>query len=208
MVFLSLLSFPLVQPQRPVMADPIYEVALIDSPDPNFLPPKPVRTPEPRKEPVKPKPKPKPEPKKQEAVAVTKSPPKPKQEEKPEPEQIETPEEIDIPNAPVETPSTGIRVDQRNFKHDYYLELLRGILYRAWDRPAGGQGIMQVSVHFIILRDGTVREAEITAPSGWSLLDRSGLGAVMGAGKLPPLPEAYSGDKLGLTVDFRIRGAP
>jgi len=207
-VFFALLSFPLIQPQRPVMAEPIYEVALIDSPEPNYLPPKPVQAPKPKKKAEKPKPKPKPKP--QDEVVVTKTPtPRPKQEVKPEPEeQVETEKPIDIPNAPVETPSTGIRVDQKDFKHNYYLEHIKRALYKAWDRPAGGQGVMQVSVHFVILADGTVKEAEIIGPSGWSLLDRSGKGAVQGAGKFPPLPEGYSGDRLGITVDFRIRGTP
>jgi protein TonB len=205
-VFLSLLSFPLIQPQRPVMAEPIYEVALIDSPEPNYLPPKPVQAPKPKPKPEKPKPKPKPK-QRDEVVVTKKAPPKPKDEVEPEPEeQVEAVKPINIPNAPVETPSTGIRVDQDDFKHNYYIELLRGILARAWDPPHGGQGLLQTSVHFVIKRDGTVLAPEVTGPSGWSLLDRSALSAVMTVGKLPPLPEAYSGDQLGLTVNFQRMG--
>jgi TonB family protein len=112
---------------------------------------------------------------------------------------------VDTPDAPPEPVSLGV-VDQKDFRHDYYLELIRGLLARAWNPPDGGSGLLLTSLHFNILRDGTIIEPEIVSPSGWSLYDRAALGSVMTVRKLPPLPEAYAGEQLGLTVNFRRMG--
>jgi outer membrane biosynthesis protein TonB len=192
-------------------ADPIYEVALVQWPEPNFQPPTPTRTPpkvEPK--PVEPE-KPKPEPRPQEVVIPEKVEATPKPVEKkppPEPKVEATPKPVETPQVPTEPVSLG-QVDQRDFKHDYYLQLLRGILARAWEPPSEGEGLRKTSLHFIIQRDGTIVAPEIIAESGWTLFDRAALRAVLSVKKLPPLPEAYTGNELGLTVDFQtMMGAP
>jgi outer membrane biosynthesis protein TonB len=203
--FISLISFPLVRPHRPILAEPIYEVALIKWPESNYLPPKPAQARE-REKPVE---KLKPRPKQKDEVVVPKEKtPRPKPTPKTEPEEktpATSPKLVEIPNAPEDPVSLGM-VDQRDFKHDYYLELLRGILARAWDPPRGGTGVIQTSLHFIIQRDGSILDPKVTVTSGWNLYDRSAMGAVLGVKKLPPLPEAYSGDQLGLTVNFQRMG--
>ena len=206
-LFLSLISVPLIRPLRPVPAEPIYEVALIQWPEPNYEPPKPVRPPEKKKEPVKPKPEPK-KPKPEDTVVVPKkNEPKPKPVPEPEEAETQVPEKtpVPIPDAPEEPVSMG-EVDQKDFKHDYYLQQVRRLLARAWDPPSGGSGVVRVSVHFIIDRTGTISALEVTATSAWNLYDRSAMGAVLNVKKLPPLPEAYSGDQLGLTVNFQRMG--
>jgi protein TonB len=97
-------------------------------------------------------------------------------------------------------------VDQRDFRHDYYLDLVRGILARAWQSPRGNTQLVQSHVHFVILKDGTAIDPETRQGSGWAAYDRAALGAVLRAGKFPPLPEAYSGDRLGITVVFQRPG--
>jgi protein TonB len=206
-VFL-LIYVPLIQPPRPIYADPIYNVALVEWPEPNYQPPKPARTPREKREPERPKPTPKVE----DAVAIPEKPkpkPQPKEPEprtKPEETPVrEAPVEVDLPNVPEEPVSLG-DVDQHDFKHDYYLEIVRARLAQAWEPPRGGTGVVVVTVHFRIQRDGVIVDPEIVNPSGWSLYDRAGLGALHRVRTLPPLPEAYSGDHLGLTVNFRKMG--
>lgn len=205
-LFVSLFSLSLIQPLRPVPAEPIYEVALIQWPEPNYEPPKPVRPPEKKKEPEKPKPEPK-KPKPEDAVVVPKSEPKPKPP--PEPKQAEepVPEKTPVPiqDAPEEPVSMG-EVDQKDFKHDYYLQQVRRILARAWDPPSGGTGLVEVGLHFIIDRTGAISALEVSSTSGWNLYDRAALSAVLSVKKLPPLPESYAGDQLGLTVNFQRMG--
>jgi TonB family protein len=207
-LILTSLSIPWARRERPIFADPIYEVALIPWPEPNFEPPKPVVKPKPKPPELKPKP-PEPEPKpKLETVPLNEEKAPPKESPKPEPKPVETVKAEESPEA--EDPvSVGV-VDQPDFKHDSYLQLLRRLLARAWDPPAGGEGVTQATVHLVILKDGTVADTEIRSPSGWSLYDRSTLRAILTVKKFPPLPEAYSGDRLGLTVNFRrnVDGSP
>jgi len=58
---------------------------------------------------------------------------------------------------------------------------------------------------FIILRDGTVSDPEITQSSGIAEVDRSALRAVLASNPLPPLPSDYAGSrvKVNLYFDFR-----
>jgi len=205
---LALLSLPAIRLERPVFAEPIYEVALVRWPDPNYEPPVPATPRKKEPEPVK---TPKKETKPKDTVPVKSSKPKPKAEAKPEAKTVDQPKVESQAKTPVadERPVSLGQVDQQDFRHDYYLELLRSILARFWDPPPGGDGVLTASVHFLIQRDGTITTPEIVGSSGWSLYDRSALGAVLTARKLPPLPEAYEGDHLGLTVNFqRVGGEP
>ncbi len=221
---LILLAVPFSRNPPPLYAEPVYQVALVEWPETNFKPPVPTHTPEvkqPKPEPEKPKPKP--EPKKPDEVRVAEKPkPKPEKKEpekqpevapKPEkkaetPPQEEAPPEkkVDIPDTPEEPVSLGM-VDQKDFREDFYLELVRGILARAWDRPRVGKGVVRTTVHFVIRRDGTVVQPYVMEPSGIALYDRAAMAAVDRVkDRLPPLPESYSGDQIGLSVVFQSMG--
>lgn len=178
-----------------------------------------VQPPEPEAVPVETKPKPKPKPieKKPEPEVVKKAEKKPDpvplkpakaREEKsetvepevePEVEEIKAPKEV-----PVEPVSVG-SVDQKDFKHNYYLQVVRARLAREWDRPGTGAGLLQSTVHFIIKRDGTVLSPEVTEPSGNTIYDRAALSAVFSVKQLPPLPDTYSGDQIGISVVFQTK---
>ena len=213
---LLLVSVPLVPRVRPIYAEPIYQVALVEWPEPNYAPPVPARTP-PRAQQKKPAPSDK--PKEPDAVKIPekKKPDKPVQKESPVPAEPRKPEPnpalpdqppvqqtppVDAPEAPV---SLGM-VDQSDFKHDYYLQIVMSRLAQAWVRPPGGQGVTRATIHFIIRRDGTILQPFLQEPSGWSLYDRSVERAVQEVRQLPPLPQAYAGDQLGITAVFQRLG--
>lgn len=201
-LILTSLSLPFARRERPILADPIYEVALVQWPEPNFEPPKPVAKPKPKPpEPKPPEPKPKPKPKLETVPLKEKTAP-PKETPKPETKPAETVKAPETPQAQEDPVSLGT-VDQPDFKQDSYLQLLRRLLARAWDPPGGGDGMNQAAVHLVIKRDGTIATPEVRTSSGWPLYDRSTLRAVLAVKRFPPLPEAYSGDELGLTVNFR-----
>ncbi len=223
---LALLSVTVARPPQPIYAEQIYQVALVDAPVPNYQPPVPTHTPKPPevKPEVKEPPKPPPAPVKDE-VKIPETPKQPKRKEPPEkkpeppkpvekkPEAAPTPEtpppaKADVPDTP-ELPVSVGPVDQKDFKQDWYLELVRGIIAREWYQPSGGNGMIRATVHFIIHRDGTLAQPYLMEPSGWSLYDRAALGAVLSVEKqqkLPPLPESYQGETLGLSVVFQMRG--
>jgi TonB family protein len=209
---ISLISFPALRSERPIFAQPIYEVALVPGPS-NYEPP--IPQPTKRKEPLPVKPqkteaKPKQKAQNPKETIPVKSTKPPAKTQKPPDTTPGTSEKAVTPSptsAPEEHPVSMGQVDQQNFHHDYYLESIRSILVRLWDPPSGGSGLLQASVHFVVARDGSIEQPEIVATSGWSLYDRSALAAVQAAThKFPPLPEGYEGDQLGLTVNFQRVG--
>ena len=196
---LSVVSMPVVQRETPVHADPLYEVALVEWPEPNLKPP----TPTPKKPKVvteKPKPKPKTLPKN--AVTIpekaVKKPAK-KKEPAPEPEATVT-KELKPTDAAEEPVSLGV-VDKRDLKHNWYLSRVTAILNKDWRPPPGGSGLLHTTLHFIIRKDGTIADPKITSPSGWGLYDRLAMSVVQSA-TLPKLPDGYSGE-MSLTVNFK-----
>ncbi len=214
-----LISIPLVHRVRPIFAEPVYQVALVEWPEPNYAPPVPARVP------VRPQDKPQEKPaaeKKPEPDAVKiqdprKKPEKPREETKAvvaEIKKAETPPVVSeqppveraTPNEAPEGPVSLGTVDQPDFKHDYYLQIVMSRLAQAWVRPPGGQGVTRATIHFIIRRDGSIVQPFLQEPSGWALYDRSVDRAVHEVRQLPPLPEAYAGDQLGVTAVFQRIG--
>ena len=98
----ALLSLPALRPERPVFAQPLYEVALVPWPEPNYEPPVPATPPKPKPEPAKP---PKQETKPKDTVPVKTSKPKPKAPAEPEAKVVEPPK--------AETPSKTPAADER-----------------------------------------------------------------------------------------------
>jgi outer membrane biosynthesis protein TonB len=215
-VFLTALSRPPAEPKRAVYADPVYAVALVPG-EPNYEPPVPAAPPRPQPKPEPEKKAPPPQ-KKPDAVTVPTEKKKPEPARKKDSETGKTavtstkPAESGVSGqAPgskgtVDAPVSMGSVDQKDFTHDYYLELLRSMLARAWNPPPGGTGVLRASVHLVIQRDGTIVKPEVVAGSGWGLYDRSTVSAVLDVRKFPPLPEAYAGGELGLTVNFQRQG--
>jgi protein TonB len=60
-------------------------------------------------------------------------------------------------------------------------------------------------ITFDILRDGSVKNAQIMQRSGNSTLDYSALRAVMDAGPFPPLPADYSGSSTNVELRFQLQ---
>jgi periplasmic protein TonB len=60
-------------------------------------------------------------------------------------------------------------------------------------------------ITFDILRDGSVKNAQIMQRSGNSTLDYSALRAVMDAGPFPPLPAGYSGSSTNVELRFQLQ---
>ena len=235
LVLFLVLSFTITPPQRPIFAEPIYSVAVIEGPVPNNAPPKPVpkqlekpkpapveKKPEPKveqkqdvvkvKEPevVKPEPKKTDPPKKEEVKKPVVEPPK---EKKPLKAPAKRPDKAALPptktNA-AETPPEPVAVgmvDQKDFKHNYYLDRVRALIAQNWKAPASQAGLSEALVHFVIHRDGTFEAVEVRKSSGQGFYDRAAMRAVTSVSRFPPLPQSYSGSELGITVMFNtVRG--
>jgi TonB family protein len=94
---------------------------------------------------------------------------------------------------------TGI--EGGDFPYTIYIERMKNLIGSHWFRPQAATGA--VTIHFVINRDGSVRDAALESPSGNSTFDRAALRAVMETSPLPPLPFAYSGTYLGVHLTFK-----
>jgi protein TonB len=94
----------------------------------------------------------------------------------------------------------GSPFDQ-DFEYAYYVQQMLTKIHQRWQRTAV-RGTAVVVVRFVIARDGRIEGAEIETSSGVSILDRSSLRAVMLADPLPPLPNSYPRDRVGVHLRF------
>lgn len=171
----------------------------------------------------KPKPKPKPKPPEPEPKKEPEPEPPPPQEDRPKlpsedaKEKKAEPGPVPEPAAPEPEPEsaassaggpefgnqqTGIQFDNPNFVYGYYVDRMLSRIRAHWTRPPVGADV-ELVVHYVILRDGTVEELEVVSPSGYETFDRAGFRAVRNASPLPPLPRSYDEPSLGVTLRFR-----
>lgn len=89
----------------------------------------------------------------------------------------------------------------QDFEYAYYVKTMLARIQQHYQRYAV-RGTAVVIVRFTILRDGSVQDAEIEQSSGVSILDRGSLRAVMLADPMPPLPNSYPRDRVGVHLRF------
>lgn len=167
---------------------PVYQVNLVSASE---VAPRPT---EPRKEESEPLEVPEPEPE-EEAI--------PDPEEEPTPETAEPREEEPEREGPERDTETGpdlpLTLEGKPFPFPWYLEELVRKVERGW-RPTSNT--LSATVHFRITDDGRVVDTEVSESSGNFLFDRAALRAVQGAVPMPPLPDGYTGDFLGVYFVF------
>ncbi|MDX1623715.1 MAG: energy transducer TonB [Gemmatimonadota bacterium] len=129
----------------------------------------------------------------------------PDPEEEPEPEEAE-PEPDEEPPAEAaaerETEREAdlpVTLEGEPFPFPWYLEQLVRKIERNW-RPSSRS--LSATVHFRIDASGNIREVEIEEASGNFLFDQAARRAVEAADPVPPLPEEYDGDWLGVHFVF------
>lgn len=199
---LAVVAILLFAQRAPARAPVVYAVELIAAPAPQaavrraaaeatpvaeaetapILPPKKVTTPEP------PKPKPANNVKVDDKAPITKAPVAP------------------IPEA---TPSTGrdvvtLRQAGLQFEYPEYLRNIMNQIYLRWHQPLVGTNL-HAEVAFVILRDGSVKDLEVSVSSGRADFDLNALGAVEAAGRsrsFGPLPSGFVGDQLPIAFFF------
>lgn len=88
-----------------------------------------------------------------------------------------------------------------DFPYTFYVQRMLGIIGGNWFRPDMGSG-PAVTIHFVIQRNGVVRDVSITQSSGNATFDRAARRAVMESSPLPPLPLQYTGTELGVHLKF------
>jgi TonB family protein len=100
----------------------------------------------------------------------------------------------------------GSPFDQ-DFEYAYYVQQMLAKISQHWQRTAV-RGTAVAVVRFTIARDGRIQDAEVETTSGLSILDRSALRAVMLSDPLPPLPNSYPRDQVGVHLRFTYTDQP
>lgn len=145
--------------------------------------------------PVKPQP-PKPKPKKETKTVPT------TQLEKTRPEQS-----ADSGDAGESPPDTGdMAFDTDDFPFAHYISRMRRKIAASWRVPEGSQGEERFCrIYFRVLRDGSVVSVGIEQSSGLFVFDQAAQRAVLQAAPMPPLPQEYHDDYLGVHFSFSYK---
>lgn len=132
-----------------------------------------------------------------------------KKAEAPTPERVKEPPKKKTLVATAK-PTTGAKggtltLDAATFPYTYYLRAVEQKISGGWDPVVHGIPVgetKQVVIAFHIRRDGTIEKPMVEKSSGLGFFDQSALRAVMRAAPLPPLPEAFPDDALGIHFGF------
>ena len=97
---------------------------------------------------------------------------------------------------------SGVAALDTDFPYPLYIEQMKRLIGSHWARAAANDQT-SATIHFVVDRDGTIRDANTELPSGNGSYDRAALRAVLESSPLPPLPFAYNGTYLGVHLKFR-----
>jgi protein TonB len=87
-----------------------------------------------------------------------------------------------------------------------YADLVVQRVTQKWQTTGlAGLQLPMAVITFDILRDGSVKNAQIAQRSGNATLDYSALRAVMDAGPFPPLPPNYNGSSTNVELRFQLQ---
>ena len=105
---------------------------------------------------------------------------------------------------------SSAEVQAVDFPFAWYLNVLRTRITDTWDPP--GESLLtgranQVVVSFRVYRDGRVSDVRVGGGTNTPGLDASARRAVERAQPFPPLPDAYVGESLEVSVRFTAQGS-
>ena len=113
---------------------------------------------------------------------------------------------------PTDSGTSGLNLDAGSGdfggRFGWYVTAIRNRVSNNWLKGTVDPGVRsapRVYVTFQILRNGQVVNAELTASSGISSLDRSALRAVYDSSPMPPLPGEYGGSNVNVEFWFDFR---
>ncbi|MFQ6672823.1 MAG: TonB family protein [Candidatus Tectimicrobiota bacterium] len=102
----------------------------------------------------------------------------------------------------------ALSVDAATFPFTYYLRAVERKISENWDPVVHGilpGETRKVVIAFRILRDGTIEQPVVEQSSRLSYFDQSALRAVLRSVPLPPLPETFPDDSLGIHFGFHYQ---
>jgi outer membrane biosynthesis protein TonB len=97
---------------------------------------------------------------------------------------------------------SSAQVDAYNFGSPYYLSLVFGKIRDTWENPVQSSSTLMTTIYFRILRDGNIVETKVEKTSGIDLFDQSAMRAIISSAPFPPLPGEFTGEYLGIHLEF------
>jgi TonB family protein len=98
--------------------------------------------------------------------------------------------------------AAAVGFDNPDFTYDYYVERMLSQIREYWARPSIG-GSVEAMVSFRILKDGKVVDVRIQKSSSFNSFDLAAMRAIQRASPLPPLPQSFKHDSLGVNLVVR-----
>jgi TonB family protein len=96
-----------------------------------------------------------------------------------------------------------VSLEGGKFETPTYLNILFAKIKGRWDNPYQGIEKITCVIYFTIERGGNIADATIEKSSGIAAFDQSALRAALSASP-PPLPIEYSGNQLGIHLEFQF----
>ena len=96
-------------------------------------------------------------------------------------------------------------VEGGDFGSPYYLNIAFGKIRESFANPLRQTNLpVRATIYFKILKDGKIFEPILESSSGISVFDQAALRAVVSTDPLPPLPQEYDGEWLGIHLEFEF----
>jgi TonB family protein len=107
----------------------------------------------------------------------------------------------------VRAPSSQAILEVGAFPFPWYLNVLQQRVYNNWKQPSSLlviQDRLISIIHLRINRDGSITNVSIRSSSGHVEMDRSAIQAVESLGQMPPLPTAFTRNRLDINIHFEV----
>lgn len=105
-------------------------------------------------------------------------------------------------NLGVGSPFGGAAVDNASFDYPYWFVQAFSKIERNWSNPVYANQPMSCIVYFQVIRSGRIIKIEIEKSSGIDTFDRACEQAVTLSEPLPPLPDDFTDEIIGIHLEF------
>ena len=116
------------------------------------------------------------------------------------------PDTIPAEDAGAPPPETGdVALDVDDFPFGYYIVTMKRKIAASWRVPGSPQKTLHCRVYFRVERNGSLRNPVVEQSSGSIVFDQAALRSVVRANPMPPLPDGFADDYLGVHFSFTFR---
>lgn len=96
----------------------------------------------------------------------------------------------------------GATIDNASFTYPYWFTQAFSKIERNWSNPVYANTELQCTIYFQVIRSGRIIKTEIRESSGIPAYDNACIRAVELAQPLPPLPDSFTEEIIGISLIF------